>query len=357
MIIGQIKTLLTQAAATLKNQNASSGARLPTAGVTDKKTEEQQASTRVTLSVSGKRQLQALQMLKPPDSVNDAKKSAARAKAAQLKQQIDTLKEVAAKLGPMAAQHILRQIKQIAQQIRQVAAELAPSSSAPPAFTLGSNAASSTVGGADQSVDAGDATAGEAAAPAQAAPEVSVETETVVLQQAETGAETGAEGAEETARDQDAEQVAGQAEQAATDADKEIGNTEKNGEDDRDKGITSRNEISSQHRATGAQEKQDAEMVRDLSSELRKLLGWVKSMLQHPDKEDKKALKEIEKQLETAEKLAEDLDISANEHISSADELSATDSVAGEVSTAEVGSVDTAVSADSASAASISVLT
>ncbi|MDR3087263.1 MAG: hypothetical protein LBU45_04855, partial [Azoarcus sp.] len=122
----QFKAFPTQTARTLNSRNASTStsAQLPAESAADKKAEEQQNSSKVTLSDLSKHLSQAMQMLKSPKNVSDASKSAARYQAALLKQQMDNLKKIAAMMGPIAAKSILRQIKQIAQQIGRIAAEL-----------------------------------------------------------------------------------------------------------------------------------------------------------------------------------------------------------------------------------------
>jgi hypothetical protein len=123
----QFNTFQKQTTVALNGKNApAADTRRQAESAADKKAEEQQNSTKVTLSDFGK-QLRALQTLKSPSSVTDARKSAARAQAAQLKQQLENLKKIAASLGSIAAKSILRQIKQIARQIRQIAAELGES--------------------------------------------------------------------------------------------------------------------------------------------------------------------------------------------------------------------------------------
>jgi hypothetical protein len=339
-----VKTLLTQSVLP-RLQNAQPGDKLPTESSADKKTSEPQKSATVSLSNIGKRYLQAMQQMLKSTSISEARKAAARARAAQLKQQIEVLKQVAMSLGPAAAKGLLQQIKQIAHQIRTVAADLAGESL--PEFTqTGTSAVTvSTTGrgeaAGDENMSSG-ATEGETATPEQAIPAESVEAEAASVPQED--AQT--EGAEETAEGKEAEQVAGQAAQEATEAETEI--TAKANE--QDKGVNSRDDIASQRRAQGAQKKQDVEMLRDLLREFRILLNWVKSALQHPDKEDKKSLEEIDKQFAETEKLVRNLDVSANEDINSAPDLPATETL-----TAEVGAVDRAASVGSGSAGFISV--
>jgi hypothetical protein len=357
MISIQLKTLLTQTMA-LKPQTAQPGSKLPTESATAQKAATAQTSVKVTLSDLGKRQLQLMQQsLKAVNSFSDARKSAARAKAAQLKQQVEVLKQVARSLGPLAAKGILRQIKAIAHQIKDVAAELGADS--PLEFSPVGGAASANVGGnSDASTSDGESAAADAdvsavatedaeAAPEQPVPEASEDSVDIDAEAATALAEEeGAEETEDTAADKEAEEVAGQAAQAASEAEREI----EGKANDQDKSVTGKDDIASQRHARGIQKREDAQMLRDLIKEFRILLNWVKGALQHPDKEDKKDLKDIDKQLKEAEKLIRALDDSANDDINSV-----VDVPEAEVSTAEVGSVDTAVAVDSGAAVSISV--
>jgi myosin heavy subunit len=330
------KTLLTQSALPM-SRSAQPGARLPTENSADKKASEPQVSVTLSLSDLGKRRLLAMhQMLKSASNIIESRKANARARAAQLKQQIDVLKQVAMSLGPVAAKGLLQQIKQIAHQIRAVAADLAGES--PPEFTQAGTASVtvSTTGGGE----AAGSEAGDENRLAESETVVEAEAASVPQETAET------EGSEETAEGKEAEQVAGQVAQEATEAEKEVADKA----NDQNKGVNSRDDIASQRRAEGAQKKQDVEMLRDLLREFRILLNWVKSALQNPDKADKKSLEEIDKQFAETEKLVRNLDVSANKDINSAPDLPAT-----EASTAAVGAVDRAASVGSGSVGSIAV--
>ncbi|MDR1889697.1 MAG: hypothetical protein LBQ81_10025 [Zoogloeaceae bacterium] len=351
MITVQIRALLTQATGTLQDRNALTGVRLLAENATDKKAEDKKAeepqrSANVSLSDFGKRQLQAFNMLKSLNTVQETRKAAARAQAAELKRRIDSLKAMAMMLGPLAAKGILRQIKQIAQQLRAVAAELAQ----PSAPEMVANAAPTTnasAGGENVSVDEnvnfgaaeGDSE-GEAGASGQTVPQDRVAAAAAQQEKAEAVEEEEEEGAKASDADAEAGQTAaaaGQAEQAASAAESEVKDKEEH------KGVNGNEEIARQRRAQGEQARRDAKLVSDLARELRQLLGLVKSMLPRKDKEDKDNLKEIEKQLQETEKLARQLDVTACQPI---DDVAALSGV--ETATAEV-SADTAVSAASIS--------
>jgi hypothetical protein len=359
MLTVQFNAFQKQAAGTLNSKNASTvtGLQSFTASTADKKAEEQQSSTRVNLSDFSKRRLQALQSLKSPSSISDMRKAAARAKAGQLKQRIDALKELAGKLGPLAAKGILRQLKQIAQQIRQIASELAEPT---PDFSMGDiniDVASATAGGddlpSDESVNSGAMEAGVAAEVAVAQVEDPV-TEDVE----ETAGDIEAEQAEASAGE-----AADQAKQVAAEAEKEVGDKGNsggiNGENDQNKGVSGKGDIASQRHARGVQEKNDVEMVKDLSREVRKLLKWVKNMLQNKTKQDKEDIKEIEKQLKKTDNLVQNLETLANRDIygENIDFENINSAALSEIeaSTTAVDTIDTTVSADNVSVSSISV--
>ena len=332
----------------------------------EKKVEKKQSSTNVNLSDFGKRQIQSLNMLNSLNTVKEARKNAARAQAAELKKQIDALKEIAAMLGPMAAKTILRQIKQLAQQLRSIAAVLAEPSSQESGGAGVQVADNASAGGESASVDENvnsgaengqNADEREGEAGAKNAPENNVAA-AQKQEEAEKAKKEEEEEAEEDAEatDSDAETrqaaaagaAASQAaEQAASAAESEVREKEQN------KGVNGNHEVASQRRAQGEQERRDAKMVSDLAWELRQLLNWVKGMLPRKDKEDKDSLKEIEKQFGEIDELTQQLNDAADAHINSADALMGmgTETDAGvDAAGAEVSSVDTG-GADAAAAA------
>jgi hypothetical protein len=356
MIAIQARTL-TQAAETLKSRNAptTAGVLSPTESAAalkaeDKKAEEQPYSTKVSLSDFGKRQLQAIQMLKASSSVSDARKASARMRAAQLKQQLEGMKKMAAMIGPATAKGILRQIKQIARELRQIAAELGEPT---PAIATGGG---SQINVASDSAD-GDADVSDATESAEIsgdsedseASEVSVEDEEAAAQE-----EVETEETEETEQ----AALAGAAEQAVTEAEKEVKDQE-NQESEQNKGVNGNNDITGERRARGAQRKEDAKLVRDLVKDLRFLLGLVKSALLRKDKEDKANLKDIDKQLRETERLAKNMEALADKDINGENidfgNIASTALSAVETSTVELSAVDTMVPAVNVSVASISV--
>ncbi|MDR3158015.1 MAG: hypothetical protein LBU11_03175 [Zoogloeaceae bacterium] len=302
MITIQIRSALTQTASAAKN--APLDMRQALQAVTDKKAGEQRDSTKVTLSKPGKLQVRMSQMWQGMNSVSEARKSAARAHAAQLKQQIEALKKIAVMLGPMASKTLLRQIKHLAQQVRQIAAELAQSSSN--VGDSGATLADVAMGGGDLSVDANvDFGLGE-------------ETEDGALESAaeENVGTTEAEAETETSEAQDAEAegdaTVAQAQQAATAAEREIKAQEEREDEKKTMGIGGNAGISASAREEARQkQQQDALLVRDLVKELRQLLSLVKGTLLKKDKEDKENLKEIEEQFAAIDDLVRELEAAA----------------------------------------------
>ena len=368
MITIQARTL-SQAAETLKSRNAPAAAdgQLPTENALaptaeDKNAEEQQSSFKVSLSDFGKRQLQALQMMqKSASNISDARKNSARMRAAQLKQQLEGMKKIAAMLGPAAAKSVLRQIKQIARELRQIAAELGEPT---PAIATGggsqADVASASAGG---DADDSDASGSEEVSGNSEDTEVSEDSEISETSDVSVEAEEAvAQEAVEEARTEDTEEaeqaLAGAAEQAATAAEKEVRNQE-NQESEQNKRVNGHAAIDSERRARGAQMKEDAKLVRDLGQDLRFLLSWAKSALLRKYKEDKDNIKDVEKQLRETEKLVENMELSAENDISGGDidigNIASEALSAVEASTAEIGSIDTSVPAVNVSVASISV--
>ncbi|MDR1350230.1 MAG: hypothetical protein LBJ59_05530 [Zoogloeaceae bacterium] len=334
MMTEPIKTVLTQQAAGTP-KNTPLDIRQALQAMADKKTEEQQDSTKVTLSELGRLQVKTLQMQPSVNSVSEARKSAARAHAAQLKQQIEALKKIAVMLGPMASKTLLRQIKHLAQQVRQIAAELAQSSSA---STIGNpNAVASNVmmDGGDLSVDANvDFGLSEEA---ENGDEKSVTEEDMEREAATAQAETPeaeiaeAEGDEEAAA---AGAAVAQAEQAAYAAEKEI----KAQENEKTTGIGGNTGLAAKSSDEARQRQEDALLMRDLVKELRLLLSLAKGMLLKKDKEDKENLKEIDKQLAAADDLVQELEAAAQSTV--------------EAETVAVGAVD-AAAGDAAASLSV----
>ncbi|GHU04349.1 hypothetical protein FACS1894158_04460 [Betaproteobacteria bacterium] len=340
MITIQSSTL-SQTAETLKSRNApaAAGGQLPTETplalkAEDKKAEEQQSSFKVSLSDFGKRQLQALQMLKSDNSVSDARKTSARMRAAQLKQQLEGMKKIAAMFGPAAAKSVLRQIKQIARELRQIAEE------------LGEPAPAISTGGDSQADVAGATAGGDAEASDVSGSEDSGDSEDSEISEVpEDSVEAEKAGTEDT---EEAEQaLAGAAEKAATAAEKEV-EAQESQESEQNKGVNSNAGIDSERRARGAQMREDAMLLRDLANDVRFLLSLAKNALRK-DKEDKENLKEVEKQLQETEKLVTDMEASAASDINGGDidigniaseTLSAVDA---STAVSDVGAIDTSL--------------
>jgi hypothetical protein len=348
-----------QAAGTLKSERAPQDVRQSLQAAANKKAEEQKNAPWITLSDPGKLQALHLKMLQKMQqssaSLADARKSAARAHAAQLKQQLEVLKKVALALGPIAAKGLLQQIKQIAQQIRQIAAELAqPTQSAtnsPYATAAVNNAA---VGNSDLPVDGNvDFASGEETETGeeQAAVKERIEAGKAAAQSGKT--ETEEADAEKAAADSEEADKAGntqdaaasanaalaRAEQASTEAEKEIREQERE-ESEENRNIGNNANAAAKARNTAREQQADVAMVRDLVHDLKLLLSLVKASLQHPNKEEKKDLKEINSQLEQTEALMQELEASAQEHLQNADALSALDASGAQA--VDVGAADTA---------------
>ncbi|MDR3054556.1 MAG: hypothetical protein LBU53_04035 [Zoogloeaceae bacterium] len=327
----------------------------------EKKAEEKKESTQVNLSDFGKRQAQALNMLNSLNAAKETRKAAARAQAAELKKRIDSLKEIAAMLGPLAAKTILRQIKQIAQQLRSIAAELSEPST-PDIGLSGGETANASAGSATGGETGGENVAGaangnsgattgegEGEEDAQASSEDNVAAEAAAAQQKEDAEE--AKDAPSTDKDAGTEAAAaeagaaaGQAEQAARAAESEVKDKEQN------KGVSGNDELANLRRAQGMQERQDARMISELAKELRQLASWAKSMLIRKDKEDKETIEEIEKQLAETDKLVQELSDAADVHLNDADILAGMDASADGAER-----VDAAVSVGDVAAVSVSV--
>jgi hypothetical protein len=322
------QALLTQATGTLQNRSVARGICLSFQATADPADKERKNTSQVTLSESGKLRAQRLNAQQSPNNMGDARKSAARAHAAQLRQQLEILKKVAQQLGPVAAKGLLRQIKRIAQQIRQIAAELAQSS-AQPALGIPNAATVNHIaaGGEDLSVDdsvdfaSDEETANEEEA--TAAKEHSETPEAPARQNAEkTKAEESVPTRDDakTAATKDAATSANaalaQAKQAVTEAEKEIREQER---EENDKGTGSNAGIVSKQRDAARVRQEDAAMLRDLLKDFRLVLGLVKSLLRHQDKEDKKNLEEIDRQLKATDDLVHGMEISAYAQIQGVD--------------------------------------
>lgn len=294
----QIRTVAMQAADASKTKNAPLDVRRAIQAATDEKAGTRQDSAKVTLSDSGKAQVKMLQFQQGMNSIGEARKSAARAHAAQIKQQIEALKKIAVTLGPMASKALLRQIKHLVQQVRQIAAELAQSS-------IVSNPGEAALNGdlsVDAHVDFGAGTEdGEGASTADA------EREAVMAQaEASTGEAEKEEGDDEGEGNGAAAAQAEQAVQSAQSAEREIQAQEAR-EDDK-KGAVG-NAGSGAARGDAWQE--DALLVRDLARELRLLLSLAKGALLKKDKEDKENIEEIEAALSDINDLAGKLEAAA----------------------------------------------
>jgi len=311
------------------------------APVTGKTGEE--SSVKVMLSDYTRQRMDSLRNLsRSMQPVNnralEARKNAARTRAAQLKQQIETLKKIAMSLGPMAAKSLLRQIKQIAREIRQIAGELAQSpmqtSNGNPGEALSAALSSGAQAGANradgEAVTADTGTASLESAIAQAEKTASPPPEEGIKD--ETG-EAQPEASEQTAQTVGA---------AADEAERDVAAAEDEESEAREGQPTAAPtpEAAEQRRAEAQQKRQDAAMVRELAEELRKLLALVKAQLLRQDRETKKDIKETEKLLKETEELANMLENAADAGDGAAlpdAAVAATDITAVEAVTAAVG--------------------
>jgi hypothetical protein len=322
MVSVQIKTVLPQTASIVKN--ARLDVRQALQAITDKQADKQadkearerQESTKVTLSASGRSQGKLLQMQQSINSVSAARKSAARAHAAQIQQQIEALKKIAVMLGPLASKTILRQIKHLAQQLRQIAAELAQSSSAPATSSPEAAAGNAVAEGGNLSVNADvDSGVGEEVENGEGKGEAKSESTEAIARDDEaartkTPEAESAEGKEEEAKGE-AAAVLAQAEQAVHAAEEEVRENEKSGESGKTTGMSSGLGTSSEARDAARQKQEDAQLVRSLAKELRLLLNLAKATLLKKDKEDKENLKEIDRQFADIDALARELEAAA----------------------------------------------
>jgi hypothetical protein len=294
MMIGQFRAASTQATTTntLEMKNSTLDVLQALQAAADKKAEKRQnaATAKVTLSNLGK--LRAKMRQGATSVVSKARKSAARAHAAQLKQQIEVLKKIAVMLGPLASKTLLRQIRQIARQVRQIAAELAQSSSAPGSVAMtadGALAGCDLSGGANVDFASdGETESGEE----EPAPEENVEAETAAAQAAENAGAGAAEAEAEAAS-----AVATQAEQAASAAEEEIKAQENGSGQQIDGGRAVEQQQDDPERQA------DMALIRDLVKELRLLLSLAKATLPKKDKEDKENLREIDEHLDAVDDL------------------------------------------------------
>ena len=321
----QIRTVATQAADASKTKNAPLDVRRAIQAATDEKAGTRQDSAKVILSDSGKAQVKMLQFQQGMNSIGEARKSAARAHAAQIKQQIEALKKIAVTLGPMASKALLRQIKHLAQQVRQIAAELAQSSTV-------SNPGEAALNG-DLSVDAHVDFFGAGTEDGEGASTADAEREAVAAQAEASAGEAEKEESDDEGEGEGKGAAVAQAEQtvqAAQSAEREIQAQEAR-EDDK-KGAVG-NARSGAARGDARQE--DVLLVRDLARELRLLLSLAKGALLKKDKEDKDNIEEIEAALSDINDLAGELEAAAQ---------SATDAEAAITAEASgTASVDTAV--------------
>ncbi|MDR0735701.1 MAG: hypothetical protein LBF51_02520 [Zoogloeaceae bacterium] len=260
----QIRTVATQAAGVAKN--APLDVRRALQAMIDKRAKEQQDSAKVTLSEFGKLQARMLQVRQSMNSIGEARKSAARAHAAQLRQQIEGLKKIAVMLGPVAAKTLLRQIKHLAQQVRQIAAELAQSSSTvgnPGAMT--GNVGDAALNG-DLSVDA-NVDFGTNAETENGEWTSAADTEReVAAARTETSAGETVEEEGDESEDEGDKSVAAQAEQAAQSAEREIRALEEQEDEKNGKttGIDGSSGFAVNSRDEARQKQEDVLLVRDL---------------------------------------------------------------------------------------------
>jgi hypothetical protein len=313
MLTIQSRTVATQAAGAAKNASLDVRQALQADEKrrADEKAKTRQDSAKVTLSISAKLRANMLQMSQGMNSIAEARKSAARAHAAQLKQQIDVLKKIAIALGPLAAKTLLRQIKHLAQQMRQVAAELARSSSNT------DNLGTTVSDGVDVAMSGGDPPLDAEANPAsgeetengerESAPRENIARATAAAQ-AETSEAESAQG-----ENKDDEALAARAEQAAAAAEREVETREEgeNGKTGETAGAGGNTGLSANAHAEARQKQQDALLVRELANELRQLLNLVKGMLPKKDKEDRENIKEIEEGFAAIDDLAQELEAAA----------------------------------------------
>lgn len=187
---------------------------------------------------------------KPQSDATPARKAAARRDVAELKQRLDSMKNMLTFLSPQAAKALMAVMKQMAQQLRAAAEVL--KGSAPPTLSINVNVPG--VGGA------------EASAPSEA----------------------GQEDAPELNVDSMQAQFAELERQAAAQPD---GSTQLPG---------------SGHEAQDAESRSDSALLQDVSRRLKQAVAMLKSALPKHDKESQKLLKSAEEDLKVTAELASD---------------------------------------------------
>ncbi|WP_063589176.1 hypothetical protein [Achromobacter ruhlandii] len=244
----------------------------------------------------------------------------ARARVAQIKQRIDTLKKMLMFLGAAAAKAILRELRRLAGELGQAASALKDSGGAPAATGAASGAAAPVVHGADgpaapgasdgaQAVSpadtANDADGAEAAS-AEAGPAASTAATARALAAYATVGDTA------TAVDADAgppaADVAAQGAAAAGRADAAKGASvpgETDKADDQADKAAATAESRQDPQAAQKRRENDAQAVREAIRAMKELLAMLKSKLRQHDKDAQKQVHEIQHDLDEATKTAQ----------------------------------------------------
>ncbi|WP_238908746.1 hypothetical protein [Achromobacter ruhlandii] len=244
----------------------------------------------------------------------------ARARVAQIKQRIDTLKKMLMFLGAAAAKAILRELRQLAGELGQAASALKDSGGAPAATGAAPGAAAPVVHGADgpaapgasdgaQAVSpadtANDADGAEAAS-AEAGPAASTAATARALAAYATVGDTA------TAVDADAgppaADVAAQGAAAAARADAAKGASvpgETDKADDQADQAAATAESRQDPQAAQKRRENDAQAVREAIRAMKELLAMLKSKLRQHDKDAQKQVHEIQHDLDEATKTAQ----------------------------------------------------
>lgn len=242
-----------------------------------------------------------------PTNVTQSRHDLARARIAQIKERIDTLKKMLMFLGKAAAKFILRELRQLAGELGQAARVLKDSAGAQPAAdtSLGAVAAP-VVQGAD----------GTDAAPAASPASTADGTDAANAANAEGGQSQAAASralaayaaASDTAVHADADTAdtpdADSATQSVAAKDTSVpGDTDKADSHD-DKAATAVAESRQDPQAAQKRRQDDAQAVRDAIRAMKELLSMLKNKLRQHDKEAQKQAAEVRDTLAEVEKTA-----------------------------------------------------
>ncbi|MCH1994310.1 hypothetical protein L7Q78_16105 [Achromobacter xylosoxidans] len=239
----------------------------------------------------------------------------ARARVAQIKQRIDTLKKMLMFLGKAAAKAILRELRQLAGELGQAASALKDSGGVQAAGASPGAAAAPVVHGASGVPATGDAngtpagTAEGADATGAGAPTPTTAASRALAAYAaasDTALDSDADTADTPAADTAAQGAAAAARADAAKAASASVDTDTAGDRNDKAGAPTE----SRHEPQAAQKRRegDAQAVRDAIRAMKELLAMLKSKLRQHDKEAQKQVAEVRDALAEAEKTAQAID-------------------------------------------------